>query len=156
MPSLSAMRHNMKAVAARISAYAAMVGSTVKVGTSFDPDYLPKFISTYPAIWVVATHMNSMDKGKNYTTLLRQELGIQVMVRTVVQRLPDPTLGITDDVETRLDAVNSIVNGALFGWTPQTGNEPFVFVSAQDMPNYEPICACEIIFISPTTYAKGS
>ena len=141
-------RLSLSDIASKLKTHQGMTG--VHVGTGYDLDYLTKFGTTYPAVWVGAQRWSKLDGGMSYSGLYRQHGKVDVVVRLVVQRYAVGDI----DPESTLNTLHDDVIDALKDWVPQGAGSPFVIESTQDGDLSESVITADIIFSTTTTYAR--
>lgn len=127
----------------------------VTVGTCLDPDFAKGFPTQYPKIWVGGQRLRPIDNGTGgLTEHTRQNMRSEILIQTVVQRLPPASVS-TVDVETRMTVLENVVNQAMFGWKHPIARYPFGWALEIDGPAYEPIATLNMTFMTQLVYQSN-
>lgn len=140
-------------IAAGLSVAVADETAAVYVSTCFDPKYARLLVTKWPAVWVAGQKLMPRDTGRGFSGMARQHCDVQIKVLPVVQRYLETEGG--DDAETRLNALYTSIDDALFGWAPAGANLPFTVASSVDGPPYDSVCSVDMIYVTETVYQKG-
>lgn len=147
-------RISLASIKARLAATAAVTAiADIKIGSSFDADYMTEFGKTFPQVWAVAQRQIPMDDGRGFSGQARQTLKVEILVRIVVRReAPD---GNPYDPEAKLDELQNAVVGALFGWTPPGAREHLTWASSEDGPPWESATSADLRFTTFVADARN-
>lgn len=148
-------RLSMAAIKARMATTAEVIAITgIKVGSSFDADYLDTFAKSLPGLWAVAQRQTPLDDGHGLSGIVRQYVRTELLVRAVVRR--DPIDDTPYDAEAALDTVANAAVAALFGWTPPNCRSELVWSSSEDGPPWEGCLSIDLRFHTEKVYQRAS
>ena len=132
----------LRIIATHLQSLPALSGVTV--GTSFEHDFISRFPTTYPAVWLIGQNCNRMDEGHGYSSRMRQRMRAEIFIRIVVARFTEGVI----DAESALTTLQNAVSAGMFGWMPADDyvEEPFVWVRSKDGPLVESVVVSDVAF----------
>lgn len=140
-------RIRLKDVADQI---AGKVDPSVKVGSSFDRDFLESFAKHLPEVWVVGIDTRPSDPGAGFSGRMRQYMHADVSIRVMVARYPEGVV----DVESAFGNLCDDVSDALIGWSLPESKEPFVWASSSDGEISQSVIYCDMVFRTLISYTR--
>ncbi len=129
-----------------------VVADPVYCGTARDRDYVEKYRTTFPAVWVLAQRMTPLDDGRAFAGRFRQRMRVEFAVRVVAQRYADGVI----QTELELNDLHDRVSAALAGWAMTGADEPLAFSLSQDGEPTESMATMDLVFTTSTTYQRSA
>lgn len=130
------------------SAVAAAVDPGVRVGTSYQRDYLDRYTKDAPAVWIKAQRAIPISNDTGATGRPVQRFSAEVLVTVVHQRYNAGTF----DAEDPVNAIVEDVVGALIFTTPAGADTPFTLAGTTDGGQDEAFVTVDLLFRTEIVY----